>query len=285
MTTDAASKGPLENAAEAVSTLVATPSGRKPKVKGPIGARKHPPEVKRAGRGRPPMALRDDQDRHKIAYLVSRIILSPASKPTPLARDVAQMSVCAISTPEEAISFVAALARGRKVSVKAKPGTRTAIGDPVDPRWRTKDWANAFGEKLWRRVHGPKGLLIRLYGSNDVGSLLTFRVLGDPDAVATSDQKDARWLSLMVRSWLVVHGYYQTYGELGKARALASLAGEGEHFDRFMRPYKRIIAYYERKMLELTDDSYGSEFLEGLRDWRPPALAFNVESQIIRILK
>jgi hypothetical protein len=80
-----------------------------PKTGRPRGRpRKHPDKIKRP-RGRPPASLREDPERYEIAYLAARIMLCRTTKPTTLARDIAQINACEISSHEDAVSLVAAL--------------------------------------------------------------------------------------------------------------------------------------------------------------------------------
>ena len=181
--------------------------------------RKHPVRVKRP-RGRPPgpASLRKDPERYTVAYLIARWALTPTTPRIELARDIAQLNnACENSSRAGAEVFAAALAEGRKVRLKAKPGTPTSVDDPTDAKWRNKDWANAQAEKLWRKTD-------RLLSN-----------LPDPSADdASSDQKDARWLRLMVDAWLIAFDVCQgTLPALGldDARALAAEAGEAAYFD------------------------------------------------------
>ena len=189
--------------------------------------RKHPVRVKRP-RGRPPgpASLRKDPERYTVAYLIARWALTPTTPRIELARDIAQLNnACEISSRAGAEVFAAALAEGRKVRLKAKPGTPTSVDDPTDAKWRNKDWANAQAEKLWRKTD-------RLLSN-----------LPDPSADdASSDQKDARWLRLIVDAWLIAFDVCQgTLPALGldDARALAAEAGEAAYFDAVMMQYVR----------------------------------------------
>jgi len=148
--------------------------------------------------------------------------LCPTTKPTSLARDIAQIHGCEIGSREEAMSFAAALREGRTIRLEANPGVWRGVDDLENERWRNQYWGNARGEGLWRKVRAAE---LKLRDPSDA-------------ADATSDQKDAHWLSLMVTAWLLLFGYYHTADyPLVAAGVLAAQAGEAEYFDRFMRPY------------------------------------------------
>ncbi len=171
------------------------------------------------------MPLRADPDRYAISYLVARSILTPTTPPMELARDIAQMNACSITSPEEAVEFTAAVAMGRKVRVRQGRGAAT-VDDPTDPKWRNKDWANAQGEKLGRKADR------------------FLRNLPDPSDAddASSDQRDAHWLRLMGDTWLMVFDVCQgtlAALSLDDARTLAAEAGEADYFDAVMMQYVR----------------------------------------------
>jgi hypothetical protein len=185
---------------------------------------KHPEQTK-GPKGRPSTPLRADPDRYAMAYLVARQMLTPTAKPNTLARDIAQMNACSIASPGEAEEFTAALAEGRKVRVRKGRGPAT-VDDPTDAKWRNKDWANAQGEKLWRKTDR---FLRNMPDPSDTDS-------------ASGDQRDAHWLRLMVDTWLVVFDVCQgtlAALSLDDARTLAAQAGEADYFDAVMMQYVR----------------------------------------------
>jgi hypothetical protein len=206
-------------AGEKAAPEIAAPGPRKPD-----RPRKHPLKAK-GPRGRPPgpARLRNDPDRYAIAYLIARRTLMPTTPPHELARDIAQLNACEIGSREEAISFAAALAEGRKVHLTAKAGTQ-ALGNPQEKRWRSRDWANAHGERLARKADRVSNL----------------PYIGNDDAA--NDNADASWLSRLVDAWRVAFGV--CHGELPAlaledARALAARVGEASYFDRTMMGYVR----------------------------------------------
>jgi hypothetical protein len=142
-----------------------------------------------------------------------------------LAWDIAQMNACSITSAEEAVEFTAALAAGRKVRLRKGRGPAT-VDDPTDAKWRNKDWANAQGEKLWRKADR------------------FLRNLPDPSDTedVSGDRQDAHWLRLMVDTWRMVFDVCQgtlPALSLDDARTLAAEAGEADYFDAVMMQYVR----------------------------------------------
>jgi hypothetical protein len=206
---------------ETVSTTVAEPTTTK---RG--RPRKHPEKKVKGKRGRPPgpARLREDPDRFVVAYLIARWMLTPTISRLELARDIAQLDACDVNSRAGAEVFANALAEGRKVRLQAKSGTRTAAGDPDEARWRYQDWANAEGERLWRKAD----------------RLTKLPYLSDsPHASA---ENDAGWLSRMVDAWCVLfevsHGKLPALS-LDAARELAAKAEEAKYFDQKMMQYLR----------------------------------------------
>ena len=121
--------------------------------------------------------------------------------------------------------FANALAAGREVRLKAKPGTPMSV--PTDARWRNKDWSNTQGEKLWRKADR---FLHNLPDPSDADD-------------ASSDQRDAHWLRLMVDTWRMVFDVCEgtlPALSLDDARTLAAEAGEAAYFDAAMMQYARV---------------------------------------------
>jgi hypothetical protein len=167
--------------------------------------------------------LREDPERYEIAYFLAR--QSPrmrfyAPRPTRLAKIVMQASHGIVDTTEERAKVADALLDGRDFRIemrKVRGGN-----DPTDnEQWRNRDSGNAYGDNFRKKA---------------VTRLEKLPVPSDAES-ATNDEKDARWLSLMMKSWHLVAGVYSYQGSAFAAAAdLAAKAGEPDYFRRVMAP-------------------------------------------------
>jgi hypothetical protein len=171
-------------------------------------------------RGRPPLALRDDPERHAIAHFVARLTLdSPpyVGPPTALAKLIMQAHHGVMKTEEERAEVAEAIQDGRdfRISMKKLNG----LGDADNKRWQDRDSANALADNFCKKARKLERKLIDPSEAED----------------ATSDQKDAHWLAMMSKAWRIALGRYSYTGDpFAVAARLAAKAGETDYFWRVL---------------------------------------------------
>jgi hypothetical protein len=144
------------------------------------------------------LPLREDPERYEIAYFLARQsprMRSYAPRPTRLAKIITQARYGVVRTGEERAAVAGAVLEGRDFQIEMrKKGGRN---DPTDKeQWRNRDSANALGENFQKKA---VALLKKLPAPSDIET-------------ASDDEKDARWLSLMMESWHLVGGAYSYQG-------------------------------------------------------------------------
>ncbi|HZZ61499.1 MAG TPA: hypothetical protein VFE63_10025 [Roseiarcus sp.] len=147
-------------------------------------------------------------------------LFAPRPGPVKLARVLMQILSAQIDDPRE---FADALAEDRFVHLDMRPSKGRDDRDAEN--WRDRDAANAHAGDFLIKVRALEKKL-RVIPSNAEG--------------ATSDQKDAHWLALMVEVWRLAIGVYWASGNVrAAARDLADKAGESAYFERMIEPLFR----------------------------------------------
>jgi hypothetical protein len=154
-----------------------------------------------------------------IAYFIARQSFSYAPTPTPLAKIIMQAHHGIINTAEKRAEVAEALMEGQDFRIDMKK--RNGRNDAENKRWQDRDSANALADDFRRKV---LRLLKKLPVPRD-------------DVAATSDQHDARWLSLMVAAWRLAIGVYSYQGDpFAVAAGLAAKANESDYFRDVIAP-------------------------------------------------
>jgi hypothetical protein len=173
-------------------------------------------------RGRPPLALRDDPERHEIAYFVARLTLaSPryVGPPTALAKLIMQARHGVMKTEEERAEVAESIQDGRDFRITMKK--LNGLNDADNKRWQDRDSANALADSFCKKARKLERKLIDPSDAED----------------ATSNQKDAHWLAMMSAAWRIALGMYSYRGDpFAEAARLAAKAGESDYFCRVIAP-------------------------------------------------
>jgi hypothetical protein len=200
----------------------------------------------RGKRGRPTgttKPLREDHERLIVAYFIARMTLGNRwPEPVKVARFLMQSHYAQIDDPRE---FADAIDKDRFLPLDMQPSKRMSSGrnNPEEEYWYDQNAANALAHNFTIKVRKLSKKLHLVVPSDAEG--------------ATSDQKDAYWLDLMVEAWrlaLHVEAWWfartvETWGDdfwarsekvraalCDVARDFAGRAGELAYFEKMIEP-------------------------------------------------
>jgi len=173
--------------------------------------------------GRPQISLRNDDDRYMVAYYLARRMTFPTDPQTTLMRYLVVARYGVIGSHEKAVAFVLATLKGEEIHLEPQAGVLRGRNDPGDARWQNRDWSNAWADDCLRKCRAFETRLEQ--AARNPGA-------ADADALA-----DVSWVENMVNAWTAILAPWTHPRPLAVARFFALQAGEGLHFDVWMKPY------------------------------------------------
>jgi hypothetical protein len=218
------------------------------------------PTLGRRGRGRPRVdhdkgprgrpegsvkALKNDPDRHLIAYFIARQMAFPVDSPTELARDLMMIHHSQINSREEAEALAGALLKGQMAPLQPKGGKHRGRDDPNAERWSDRGWANAWADNFMRKYRTVSKKLTHDVGVHiDPADPASDRLKRIVEAEAAEPASNLHWLIQMVTAWQIIldpSAYVYTGRDpLTVAHDFVAGIGENDYFERVMKPYPRL---------------------------------------------